>query len=200
MRTSQIEWAGRVFGPAIKSIKFAAALLLCAVAASTAQAGTDNRAPDDVPPQIAVSSLTNKVSFHGFGVGFQIYTWDGTSWGHVVPDATLFDDEGNVVATHFATSLPDCQCPTWQSNSGSKVIGKLPPAQVIVDTDSIPWVRLEDKITEGPGVFADTTFIQRVHTVGGKAPKDPGTFIGQKAPVAYTADYFFYRAATDTTK
>ena len=194
MRTSQIEWAGRVFGPAIKSIKFAAALLLCAVAASTAQAGTDNRAPDDVPPQIAVSSLTNKVSFHGFGVGFQIYTWDGSSWGHVVPDATLFDDEGNVVATHFAVPSGN---PAWQSNSGSRVVGALPPTAVIVDTNSIPWVRLQPLTTEGPGVFADTTFIQRVHTVGGKAPTTPGSFVGQRAPVAYTADYFFYRHSND---
>jgi hypothetical protein len=44
----------------------------------------------------------------------QIYTWNGTSWGTAVPDATLFDDEGNVVAIHSAG-------PTWQSNSGSKV-------------------------------------------------------------------------------
>jgi len=47
--------------------------------------------------------------------------------------------------------------------------------------------------TEGPGIFADTTFIQRVNTVGGKAPSADGAFVGQVARVPYTADYFFYR-------
>jgi hypothetical protein len=51
--------------------------------------------------------------------------------------------------------------------------------------------------TEGPGVFADTTFIQRVNTIGGKSPKANGAFIGQVARVPYTADYFFYRRAND---
>src|SRR5260370_4704998 len=78
---------------------------------------TDNRAPE-VPDAIAVGD-GYQVHFHGFGVGVQIYTWNGVTWGAAVPKATLFDDEGNVVADHFAG-------PTWVSNSGSKVIGALP--------------------------------------------------------------------------
>jgi hypothetical protein len=62
-----------------------------------------------------------------------------------------------------------------------------------MDTNAIPWLRLQALITEGPGVFADTTFIQRVNTTGGKAPSQDGVFIGQVARVPYTADYFFYR-------
>jgi hypothetical protein len=50
---------------------------------------------------------------------------------------------------------------------------------------------------EGPGVFAVTTFIQRVNTSGGKAPLTPGSFVGQVARVPYTADYFFYRQTND---
>jgi hypothetical protein len=38
------------------------------------------------------------------------------------------------------------------------------------------------------------TFIQRVNTVGGNAPTDPGNFPGEVTRVPYTADYFFYRA------
>jgi hypothetical protein len=196
IKKSHIEWAGRRFGPAITSIK-SAAVLLCAAAALTAQAGTDNRAPE-VPQEIAVSSETNKVSFHGFGVGFQVYTWNGTSWGAPVPDATLFDDDGNVVASHFGTFVETRFVgPAWQSNSGSEVVGKLPPAAVIMDTNAIPWLRLEALSTEGPGVFADTTFIQRVNTIGGKAPSQDGAFVGQVARVPYTADYFFYRHSND---
>jgi hypothetical protein len=62
----------------------------------TALAGNDNRAPE-VPEEIAVQA-GNKVHFHGFGVGVQICTWNGTSSGATVPEATLFDDEGNVVS------------------------------------------------------------------------------------------------------
>ena len=152
-----------------------------------ALAGNDNRAPE-VPDAIAVPA-GNKVHFHGFGVGVQIYTWNGTSWGTAVPEAILFHANG-VITIHFAG-------PTWQSNSGSTVVGALPPKAVTVDTNAIPWLRLDAKNPEGPGIFANTTFIQRVNTTGGKAPSANGTFVGQVARVPYTADYFFYRHTND---
>ena len=160
--------------------------LVAASAASTL--ANDNRAPE-VPGDIAVED-GNKVHFHGFGVGVQIYTWNGSTWGAAVPKATLFDDDGNVVADHFAG-------PTWVSNSGSQVVGALPPLSVTVDTNAIPWLRLTALNPEGPGIFANTTFIQRVNTTGGKAPSANGTFVGQVARIPYTADYFFYRHSND---
>jgi hypothetical protein len=169
----------------------ALALLLAAgVTALAAGSGKDNRAPE-VPAGLEVPA-GNKVHFHGFGVGVQIYTWNGTSWGAAVPEATLFDGNG-VVAIHFAG-------PTWESNSGSQVVGALPPQKaVIVDPDAIPWLRLQavEESTHGPGIFANTTYIQRVNTTGGKAPRTDGAFVGQVARVPYTADYFFYRAANN---
>jgi hypothetical protein len=150
----------------------------------------DDRTPD-VPQDIDVPE-GHKVHFHGFALGAQVYTWDGVKWGPAVPDATLFDQDGNVVATHFAG-------PTWRSNSGSEVVGELPPLAIIVDRDSIPWLRLtaDKERTHGPGIFANTTFIHRINTIGGKAPEENGTFIGQVAAVPYSADYFFYRAANN---
>lgn len=47
--------------------------------------------------------------------------------------------------------------------------------------------------TEGPGILEQTTYIQRVNTVGGKSPTTAGTTAGQVARVPYTAEYFFYR-------
>jgi len=170
------------------SIGALAAFLCAGLTALAAESGNDNRAPE-VPDEIAVGA-TNKVHFHGFGVGVQMYTWNGSNWGSAVPDATLFDDEGNVVATHFAG-------PRWKSNSGSIVLGAAVQPTVTVDTNAIPWVRLRAVTTEGPGIFADTTFIQRVNTVGGKAPSADGAFVGQVARVPYTADYFFYRKTND---
>jgi len=164
-----------------KTIAFALALLLGS--GLTALAGNDNRAPE-VPDSIAVEP-GNKVHFHGYAVGVQIYTWNGTTWGTPVPEATLFHGNG-IVTIHF-------EGPRWQSNSGSIVLGAVAKPPVIVDPDAIPWVLLKAVSTEGSGIFADTTFIQRVHTTGGKAPSVDGTFVGQVARVPYTADYFFYR-------
>ena len=163
-----------------------AGIALVAVSAASARA-TDNRAPE-VPTTIAVPE-GNKVHFHGFGMGVQIYTWNGSSWGSAVPEAVLFNAEG-IVAIHFAG-------PTWESNSGSRVVGALPPLSVTVDTNAIPWLRLTALNPEGPGILANTTFIQRVNTTGGKAPSADGTFVGQVARVPYTADYFFFRKSND---
>ena len=161
--------------------------VLGAIAPMALQA-EDNRAPV-VPMEIAVPA-GHKVHFQGYAQGVQIYTWDGSSWGASVPEATLFDQDGNVVGSHY-------QGPTWESNSGSKVVGTVVPPRVTVDPDSIPWLRLSAAHTEGPGIFAATTFVQRVNTVGGKAPALPGNFVGQVVRVPYASDYFFFREATN---
>ena len=145
----------------------------------------DNRAPEVPDVRLAVDE-GNKVHFHGFGVGVQIYTWDGVKWAGPVPRATLFDDEGNIVATHFAG-------PRWMSNSGSTVLGTVVFAAT-VNPNAIPWVKLSATFEGGAGIFANTKFIQRVNTVGGKEPSENGAFVGQVFESPYTADYFFYRA------
>jgi hypothetical protein len=118
----------------------------------------------------------------------QIYRWDGTAWVFVAPDATLYEDPDfhGQFATHFAG-------PTWESNSGSTVVGTAVLQRSSPDPDSIPWLLLKASST-GPGIFQGVTFVQRVNTVGGKAPADPGDFVGDIAEVPYTADYFFYRS------
>ena len=165
-----------------------ATLLAGGVVACATDSGTDNRAPD-VPADIAIGTGF-KVHFHGFAVGVQIYTWNGTNWGSAVPEATLFDSDGNIVAIHFAG-------PTWESNSGSRVVGTVVPPRVTVDTNAIPWLKLQAASTSGSGVLAETKYIQRVNTAGGLAPSTPGAFVGQVARMPYTADYYFYRATTD---
>ena len=166
-----------------------ATLLGLAMLTATASA-SDNRAPE-VPNDIAVPA-GHKVHFHGFAVGAQIYTWNGRDWGAAVPEAVLFNGENGVAALHFAG-------PTWQSHSGSQVVGALPPKSVTVDTNAIPWLRLESVAarTHGPGIFANTKYIHRINTVGGKAPSVNGDFVGQEVHVPYTADYFFYRKSND---
>ena len=187
MKEKQLNNGRRHFAQALRFTLPATALLLGALAAGAQ--GNDNRAPG-VPANLAVPA-GNKVQFHAYGVGVQIYTWNGDSstWGASVPEAVLYDADGNIVGTHFAG-------PTWESNSGSKVVGTrlaASSANPPVDPNAIPWLLLQTKSSEGPGIFANITYIQRVNTAGGKAPATAGT-PGQVVRVPYTAEYYFYRA------
>jgi hypothetical protein len=122
-----------------------------------------------------------------FGIGVQIYRWNGTSWVFVAPSATLFADRAGhgEVASHFGG-------PTWQSNSGGKVVGTVLD-HCTPDAASIPWLSLTGA-PDGPGIFAKVAFIQRLNTVGGNAPSTPRSVVGEEARVPYTADYLFYKA------
>jgi hypothetical protein len=129
----------------------------------------------------------SKLGFHAYAEGVQIYRWNGATWTFVAPDAVLYASPGNdgVVGSHYAG-------PTWESNSGSKVVGAV-LERCTPDAASIPWLLLGAVAGEGPGIFGRVTFIQRVNTVGGNAPTGPGTFVGDEARVPYTALYLFYR-------
>ena len=163
--------------------------LLALVAPAAAAPGNDQRAPDLGDCQKLKAPEGNKVALHVLGVGVQIYRWNGTSWNFVAPEAVLYANAGanGEVGIHFGG-------PTWQSNSGSKVVGTVVDF-CIADTDAIPWLLLKSvpELTEGPGIFGQVTYIQRLNTVGGKAPTVPGDFLGQVARIPYTADYYFYR-------
>ena len=167
----------------------ASALLLFGLASSPlAGTAAGNRGPDLGACQTLEVEAGNKVAFHVYAQGVQIYRWNGTSWIFEGPEAVLLADHGGngQVGIHYAG-------PTWESVSGSKVRG------VVIDRcpsapDAIPWLLLEAVDPQGPGVFQSVTFIQRVNTEGGTAPAEPGTFIGEVADVPYTAEYFFYRA------
>ena len=126
------------------------------------------------------------VAFSVYASGFQVYTWNGTSWVFATPDATLFADEGRQgqVGTHYSG-------PTWESSSGGKVVGSV-LERCTVDPTAVPWLLLS-AVSDGPGVFQHVTYIQRVNTVGGNAPSSPGSVPGDMAKVPYTADYIFYR-------
>ncbi len=182
---SYIDRAGQRFGPALKSV-------LCAAAAFTAQAGHDNRFPDlpAVCDQIAAPT-DNKVVFHVFANGVQIYHWNGTAWVFFAPEANLYSDANHhgLVGTHFATP----NGPAWQMKSGSKVVEQRVDG-CTPDSSAIQWLLLRTVIEEGNGVLNGVSFVQRVNTVGGIAPSTPGTTTGDEARVPYTAEYFFYRS------
>ncbi|HZV43877.1 MAG TPA: DUF3455 domain-containing protein, partial [Saprospiraceae bacterium] len=67
---------------------------------------------------------------------------------------------------------------------------------VTVDPNSIAWLKLGAVSSQGPGILDSTAFIQRVNTVGGKAPVTGANAetVGQEIQIPYTAEYYFYKA------
>jgi hypothetical protein len=165
-----------------------ALLLLTLIAPAAAEADNDNRAPELGDCQNLQVPAGNKVTFQVYAEGVQIYRWNGTSWVFVAPEAVLFADAGlaGAVGSHYGG-------PTWESASGSKVVGTV-LERCTPDPDSVAWLLLGAVSSEGPGIFDGLTFIQRVNTAGGIAPTDAGDFVGAEARVPYTTEYLFYRA------
>ena len=168
-----------------------AALAVLALASiPITRASGDNRAPELPCPlcdRLQVST-GDKVAFHVYALGVQIYRWNGTSWVFVAPSARLFADAEyhGEVGIHYAG-------PTWESHSGGKVIASRLES-CAPDPTAIAWLLLQTVSNEGPGIFDHVTYIQRVNTAGGLPPAAPGPYIGAEEDVPYTAEYYFYRA------
>jgi hypothetical protein len=149
-------------------------------------AGNDYRAPD-VPAALQVP-VGNKISFRAYAVGVQIYvaiasasSATGYGWTFRAPEAVLYDADGKMVGLHYAG-------PTWETDSGSKVVGSR-VAGATPNATAIPWLLLQATSTQGPGILARTTYIQRMNTTGGLAPAIAPIEAGQEVSVPYTAKY-----------
>jgi hypothetical protein len=131
----------------------------------------------------------------GHGRGVQIYrcaaTATGFAWTFVAPRADLTDNRGRVIIHHFGG-------PTWQADDGSKVVGSV-VSNVPVAKTAVPWLLLSATTTPAPtggGLLADTTFVQRLFTVGGIAPAAAtcsAATVGVNSEVPYTAEYVFWK-------
>ena len=118
--------------------------------------------------------------------GVQIYECRGGSWMFVAPKASLFDRNGKLIGTHYAG-------PHWEAADGSRIVGTVKSRADAPKADSIPWLLLSAK-SDGPnGAFSRVTSIQRVHTTGGVGPTGDCAEPGDRARVAYTADYYFFK-------
>lgn len=174
----------RIIGVVVMLTVFSVAL-----AAIPARAADDNRAPE-LPPVCDNLQVQagNKVVFHAYARGVQIYRWDGNTWVFVAPVATLFSDPdySNQVGIHYAG-------PRWESNSGSIVRAANPVRCDLDPANDIPWLRLQAVETNGPGIFSSVSYIHRVNTHAGVAPTTPGSSVGASVEIPYTAEYFFYR-------
>jgi hypothetical protein len=175
---------------AINISKFIIAIVLIAVGAAVTSATAQSlgRSPE-LPPICAALEQDRAPIFHAYAIGVQIYSWNGTNWDLVAPDAKLYAEAGyhGQVAKHYAG-------PTWESNSGSKIVAKK-SAECTPDTSAVAWLLLEKVTTTGPGIFADAAYVQRVNTAGGVKPAIAGSIIGEEKRIPYTAEYYFYKSA-----
>ncbi len=163
-----------------------AALTLLALAAAAPAQSTPSLPPGSEVLQVPAGHVA---TFRTFARGVQVYRCDPATlqWTFSHPYALLYANEACTALVGLHTGGP-----TWMTFSGSTVVGQV-LASSSVDPTAIPWLLLEARSAEGPGVLANTTFIQRVNTVGGLRPASPGN-PGQIALIPYTAEYVFYRA------
>lgn len=129
------------------------------------------------------------------------------AWSLFTPEATLFDDKRDQVITHFFSPNPaegNVVRATWEDSADTSTIWAKATASStdphFVNANAVAWLLLEVVGSQvgptGGATLSDTTFVQRLNTVGGAAPSTGcllPTDIGNKAFVPYTADYFFYR-------
>jgi hypothetical protein len=186
--------------------------LALAAVLSGAVSAADRITPPPVPADIDVGTGYKPI-LRGHAIGTQNYicapaaTATGVDWLFLGPQATVFDDEGEQIVTHFLSKNPfrnDELHATWQHSRDSSVVWA---KKVTGSTDSdyvaagaIEWLKLEMTGAQvGPGggaKLSGTMLIQRVNTVGGVKPPasecTPATLNARRL-VAYEADYYFYQ-------
>ena len=192
-----------------------AALAVAFTASHPPPAHADDPKRPPVPPNIPDVLRVpdgNKAFREGDAIGTQDYICLPTGWAFFGPQATLFNEHDEQIITHFLSPNPFEQAPnpfenglpraTWQDSEDTSKVWARTIASVSVEPGAIPWYLLQvvgaqDGPTGGDEL-SETTYIQRLNTVGGLAPTTPCT-VGAMALVPYTADYFFYKAIKRTS-
>jgi Protein of unknown function (DUF3455) len=164
-----------------------------AAIALASAAGVAQAAEPGIPTEIQIEP-GNKLFLETHAVGVQIYDCvavaGGHAWSAPTPRADLYADNGKLIGRHYGG-------PTWEAGDGSKAVAKR-DAGVTVDPTAIPWLRLSASGTAGPdgARFADTTWIQRIATVGGLPPAAAdcnAATAGTREEIPYSADYRFWK-------
>ena len=165
----------------------------CELGITLAQAAPTENA--QVPDNLKVPK-DQSLLLKALAKGTQIYTCQASApnqfaWMLKAPEAELFDEQGQPLGRHYAG-------PTWESKDSSKVIGQVKAKADPSQADAIPWLLLETKSSEGKGIFSQVKWVQRLNTVGGKAPTEgcDSTHQNQEYKASYTADYYFYGMPT----
>jgi hypothetical protein len=186
------------------------ALIVAFGISASPASGTDKVLPPDVPLNLEVLP-GHRPFLIARAEGTQNYiclaTTSSIGWSFLGPQATLFDDEGGQILTHFLGANPSengTPRAAWQHSRDTSAVWAVAIASSTdanyVAPGAVPWLLLRVVGSQyGPG-YGDrmmrTTFIQRVNTSGGVAPATGcslPTDVGKRALVPYTTDYVFYR-------
>ena len=166
-------------------------------------------------PDILAVPAGSKAFLIGHAVGTQNYIClpdgAGAKWVLFGPQATVFDDAGRQIMTHFLSPNPaENSTPraTWQHSDRTSAVWAVKVAESddprYVEPGAIKWFllqvkgaeegsRLHDRLTHNR--LTRATVIHRVNTAGGVAPANECTLagdVGKTKFVPYTADYVFY--------
>jgi Protein of unknown function (DUF3455) len=138
-----------------------------------------------IPDAVKVPS-GNKLASSFEGQGAQIYQCTNNLWALLQP-AAIISDKGNPVALHS-------KGPVWISTvDGSEVSATPVPNAIVNHDDAIAELLLKATENHGAGQFGSVTYIQRLATKGGLAPKGPCAY-GTRVSIPYSAFYLFYTA------
>jgi len=182
-------------------------LALTSAASRPEAAGQKQVIAPEVPSEIVVPD-GHVPFFVAHAVGTQGYFCVGagasSAWVAFGPQATLFDEDGGQVITHFLSPNPDqggALRATWQHSRDTSAIWA---GLAIPSTDgnyvapgAIPWLRLtvvgQEAGPSGGDRLTSASYIHRVNTVGGIPPSVECNPSERRALVPYEADYYFYR-------
>jgi hypothetical protein len=188
------------------SRSFIAALLLAAPLAALATNVTPPAVPDTIE-----APAGSKAFLIGHAVGTQNYVClpdgAGAKWVLFGPQATVYDDAGRQIMTHFLSPNPaESGAPraTWQHSDRTSSVWAVKTAESddprYVEPGAIKWFLLKivgaEEGSRSHDRLLKTTVIQRVNTSGGAAPAGECVMsgdVGKTKFVPYTADYIFYR-------
>jgi hypothetical protein len=159
----------------------------CSSPQQPASSVSDQRAADQLQIPAALNvPAGNKLVGKFEGHGQQIYACANSSWTLLEP-AAILSDNGNPVAFHT-------KGPVWVSTvDGSEVHAAPVPNATVSHSDAIPELLLKSTQDQGTGQFGSTTYVQRLQTQGGLAPKGQCTNAA-RVSVPYSALYVFYTA------
>jgi len=193
--------------PTRRIIPAACATALAMACAISLPAHAGRVTPPSVPDPILQPDAGSHAFLVGHAFGTQNYVCaplpaPKTGVGYVLftPEATLVNDDGDQLITHFFSPNPDglndpnkntgvvvpdgdgAIRATWQSKDGSSVWAKVHTdvngvsASVTPDASAVAWLLLDKVGVEegltGGNILFKTTQIQRVNTTGGIPPKD----------------------------
>jgi hypothetical protein len=159
------------------------------VACSSVQKSVETSSKPHAQQQVPVPDAvkvpdSSKLAGSFEGVGVQIYQCMGNAWALLQP-AAIISDNGKPIAVHS-------KGPVWISTIDGSSVGAAPvPNAAVTHDDAVPELLLKATANHGAGQFSAVTYVQRLATKGGLAPKDACTD-GAQQGVKYSAIYTFY--------